>query len=86
MNMGDRLAEKINQLTPENLQYMAKLVCLCRFCPGFSEELGQIVPAGGEKVSLKQLEATDALMNKWLNDEGWAEILRPELESVGVSV
>lgn len=86
MSHDDRIVEAIKLLTPENLHYVAKLITLMRFRPGFSEALGQIVPCGTVVASLEQLEAADALVDKWLNDEGWAELLRPELESVGVLV
>lgn len=86
MNVDRQMAETLSQLTPENLRYAYKLVCLVRFCPGFKEELKQLVPAGCGTVSPKQLTATDALMKKWLYKEGWAEILRPELERAGVPV
>ena len=86
MNMDAEIAEIIAQLTPENLQYVCKLICLMWFCPGFEEELKQLVPDGTGAVNREQLEATNALMEKWLYEEGWAEILRPDLERVGVRV
>lgn len=86
MNVNRRIAEEIDRLALEDLQYMCKLVCLMRFCPGFNEELKQLIPAGCGTASPEQISATDALMSKWLNEEGWAELLRPELESVGVRV
>lgn len=86
MNMDAEIAEIIAQLPPEDLQYVCKLICLMRFCPGFEEELKQLVPDGTRAVNREQLEATNALMEKWLYEEGWAEILRPDLERVGVRV
>lgn len=86
MNLNKKITEEICELTQKELQYMAKLVCLLRYCPGFNEELKQHVPDGCKKVSSEQLVAVDNLMNKWLREKGWAEILRPELESVGVMV
>lgn len=86
MNIDRQIAEEINQLTPEDLQYVCKLVCLMRFCPGFSEELKRIIPNECGAASPEQLAATNDLMNKWLLEEGWAELLRPELESMGVMV
>ena len=86
MNMDAEIAEIIAQLPPEDLQSVCKLVCLIRFCPGFKGELEQLVPDGTEVMNREQLEATNALMEKWLYEEGWAEILRPDLERVGVRV
>ena len=86
MNMDAEIAEIIAQLTPENLQSVCKLACLIRFCPGFKGELKQLVPDGTEVMNREQLEATNALMEKWLYEVGWAEILRPDLERVGVRV
>ena len=86
MNMDAEIAEIIAQLPPEDLQSVCKLVCLIRFCPGFKGELKQLVPDGTEVMNREQLEATNALMEKWLYEEGLAEILRPDLERVGVRV
>lgn len=90
MNRDNRLylsvGTEINQLNPEELQYMAKLVCLMRFCPGFNEELKQIVPDTDGTVSPAQLAAINELMDEWLYDKEWADLLRPKLESVGVRV
>lgn len=81
MNMDAEIAEIIAQLPPEDLQFVCKLVCLIRFCPGFNEELEQIPTDGA--MNRERIEATNALMEKWLYEEGWAEILRPDLERVG---
>lgn len=78
--------ELFHSLSPEDLQSVCKLVCLMRFCPGFNEELKQLVPDGTGAVSCERIEATNALMEKWLYEEGWAEILRPDLERIGVRV
>ncbi|MCI6363109.1 hypothetical protein [Intestinimonas butyriciproducens] len=78
--------ELLHSLSPEDLQSVCKLACLIRFCPGFKGELKQLVPDGTEVMNREQLEATNALMEKWLYEEGWAEILRPDLERVGVRV
>ena len=78
--------ELLHSLSPEDLQSVCKLACLIRFCPGFKGELKQLVPDGTEVMNREQLEATNALMEKWLYGEGWAEILRPDLERVGVRV
>lgn len=86
MKIERQIADSINLLTPEKLQYMCKLVCLVRFCPGFNEGLNQLIPDDQGTVSPEQLAATDALMDKWLNEEGWAEILRSELARAGVQV
>lgn len=86
MNMDAEIAKNIAQLTPENLQSVCKLICLMQFCPGFKEELKQLVPDGTEVMNRERIEATNALMEKWLYEEGWAEILRPDLERVGVRV
>ena len=86
MNMDAEIAEIIAQLTPENLQSVCKLICLTWFCPGFKEELKQLVPDGTGAVNREQLEAANALMEKWLYEEGWVEILRPDLERMGVRV
>ncbi len=86
MNMDAEIAEIIAQLPPEDLQSVCKLVCLIRFCPGFKGELKQIPTDGAEVMNREQLEATNALMEKWLYEEGWAEILRPDLERVGARV
>lgn len=86
MTNMDGLTSNINRLTPQELRYICKLLCFMRFCPGFSEDMKQIIPAGCETASPAQIAATNKLMDKWLYAEGWAEILRPELESVGVEV
>ena len=78
--------ELLHSLSPEDLQSVCKLACLIRFCPGFKGELKQLVPDGTEVMNREQLEATNALMEKWLYEEGWAEILRPDLDRVGVRV
>ncbi|WP_279068819.1 hypothetical protein [Intestinimonas butyriciproducens] len=70
MNMDAEIAEIIAQLPPEDLQSVCKLVCLIRFCPGFKGELKQLVPDGTEVMNREQLEATNALMEKWLYEEG----------------
>ena len=90
MNRDNRLylnvGTETNQLTPEELQYVAKLVCLMRFCPGFKEALKKVIPNDCTVVSREQLAETNELMDKWLHKEGWAETLRLKLESVGVRV
>lgn len=86
MSDMEELASKMDQLTHEELQHIAKLACLLRFCPGFKEELEQIIPYDQGAVSPEQLKATYALIDTWLYDKGWAGLLRPELESVGVRV
>lgn len=84
MNVDSQLTEEINQLTPENMKYMCKLICLMRFCPEFNEALKQVIPTDCATVSPEQLAETNALMNKWLYKEGYAGLLRAELASVGV--
>ena len=64
MNMDAEIAEIIAQLPPEDLQFVCKLVCLIRFCPGFNEELEQIPTDGA--MNRERIEATNALMEKWL--------------------
>lgn len=86
MNVDKNLAHEINQLNQEELQYMCKLVCLMRFCPGFKKELDQLIPVDNETVSRGQLAAIGLLMDKWLYKEGYADLLRAELESAGVKV
>ena len=86
MNIDSQLTEELNQLTPENVKYMCKLICLMRFCPEFNEELKQVIPADCSAVSSEQLAKTNVLMNKWLYKEGYADLLRAELASVGVTV
>ena len=81
-----RLARTIAQLDAEEMQYIGKLVCLMRFCPEFDEEVKRIVPNDCDFVSPEQLAAVNALMDKLLRLEGWAEILRPELEKMGAAV
>lgn len=85
-DIDKKIADSLIGLTTEDLQYMVKLVCLLRRCPGFSEALEQIIPTGGDGVSPEQLAATNDLMNKWLLEKGWADVLRSELESAGVLV
>ena len=79
------IAAGFNQLNPENFQFIVKLICLCRCCPGFSEELMQLCPNKDGVVSKEQFAKAGALVDEWMHKEGWAEILRSELGSVGVA-
>lgn len=84
MSIDEEFVDQIRQLNTEELQCIAKLVCLIRYCPGFYEELKKIVSNDGGGGTREQLKATNALMDKWLYLEGWAGLLRSELEGVGV--
>ena len=80
-----RAVSKIGRLGQDELHFMCKLVCLMKFCPGFQKDLDRLIPSDNEPISCKQLAAIRLLIEKWLYKEGYADLLRTELESVGVN-